>query len=137
LHGGWDHLIGNSIPLLILGPAILIKGWENLVSASFFSALVAGVFVLIVGAQGSWHIGASSVVFGYFGFLVGMGYYERSPVSVIFAFGVIIFYGGAVYTMFPTEFARANHISWEGHLGGAVGGFWASKQRSKLGQRRR
>jgi len=131
LHGGWGHLIGNSISLLVLGAAILIKGWRDLVTVSLVSALTAGVLVMLIGKSGTVHIGASSVVFGYFGFLIGTGIYQKTPFSILLATLVIIFYGGAIYTMFPTETARAANISWEAHLGGALGGFWIAQRKKK------
>ena len=131
LHGGWNHLIGNSISLMILGSAILIQGWRDVFTVSWFSALTAGLLVFFIGKTGTVHIGASSVVFGYFGFLVGAGIYQRTPRSIFFAVLVIIFYGGAIYTMFPTDQARAANISWEAHLGGALGGFWVARNRKK------
>lgn len=123
LHGSWSHLAGNSVSLLVLGAAVLLHGWKNLVSVTWVSALVAGLLVLFIGERGSVHIGASSVIFGYFGFLVGAGIYQKTPKSILLAVLVILFYGGAFYTMFPTEITRASRISWEGHLGGALGGF--------------
>ena len=50
---------------------------------------------------------------------------------------VIIFYGGAIYTMFPTDTARAANLSWEAHLGGAVGGFLVARNRKKIFKRSR
>ncbi|MEJ6579410.1 MAG: rhomboid family intramembrane serine protease [Akkermansiaceae bacterium] len=129
LHGSWGHLIGNSISLLILGAAILIKGWRDLVIVSVVSALTAGLVVFVIGSLGTNHIGASSIIFGYFGFLVGMGLYQRNGLSILLAVLVVFFYGGAIFTMFPTAIARAASISWEGHLGGAIGGFLIARSR--------
>jgi len=116
---------------MILGPAILLQGWRNLITVSWVSALTAGILVFFIGKSGTVHIGASSVVFGYFGFLVGAGIYQRTPRSILFAVLVIIFYGGAIHTMFPSDTARAFNISWEAHLGGAIGGFWVARNRKK------
>ena len=129
LHGSWAHLVGNSISLLILGAAILIKGWRDLIMVSLVSALTAGLVVFVIGSAGTNHVGASSIIFGYFGFLVGMGIYQRNALSVLLAVLVVIFYGGAIFTMFPTAMARAASISWEGHLGGAIGGFLIARSR--------
>jgi len=135
LHGSWGHLMGNSVSLMILGAVILLRGWEHLVSASIYSALIAGGLVWLIGDARSVHIGASSVLFGYFGFLIGLGWYEKTFRSILIAVGVIFFYGGAAYTMLPSDHTRAGLISWEGHLGGALGGFFAAK--IGVGRRRR
>ena len=129
LHGDFAHLIGNSISLLVLGAAILIKGWRDLLIVSVASALSAGIVVYFIGKSGTNHVGASSVVFGYFGYLIGMGIYQRNGFNILLAVLVVFFYGGAVITMFPTETARAASISWEGHLGGAIGGFLIARAR--------
>ncbi|MDB4820727.1 sodium/proton-translocating pyrophosphatase, partial [Akkermansiaceae bacterium] len=72
LHAGWGHLLSNSIALLILGAALLMSGWRDLLIVSVVSALVAGVIVWVIGESNSVHIGASSVVFGYFvGLMIG------------------------------------------------------------------
>lgn len=129
LHGDWNHLIGNSLSLMVLGAAILVQGWRDVIKVSWVSALTAGLLVFAIGKSGTVHIGASSVVFGYFGYLVGAGIYQRTPSSIFFAVLVIIFYGGTVNTMFPTDQARAFNISWESHLGGAIGGFLVARNR--------
>lgn len=129
LHGDFAHLIGNSISLLILGAAILIKGWRDLLIVSVASALTAGIVVFIIGKSGTNHVGASSVIFGYFGYLIGMGIYQRDGFNILLAVLVVFFYGGAAITMFPTETVRAASISWEGHFGGAIGGLLTARAR--------
>lgn len=129
LHSDWGHLLSNSFSLLILGAAILLTGWRDLTIVSVVSALTAGVVVWIIGKSGSNHIGASSIVFGYFGFLIASGYYQKTPLTILLAILVIFFYGGAIFAVFPTESIRAASISWEGHLGGAIGGFLVARSR--------
>lgn len=127
LHGSTTHLISNSMPLLILGALILLNGWERLATASFVSAGVAGIFTILVGDPDSYHIGSSSVVYGYLGFLVGLGWYQKTPISIFIASVVIFLYWGAIHTMYPNEITRVKRISWEGHLGGALGGLLAAR----------
>ncbi len=131
LHGNWGHLIGNSISLLILGATILVQGWRTLLHVSIVSALSAGILIFFIGARNSVHIGSSSVVFGYLGYLIGMGIYQRTPTSILLAILVLIFYGGGIATMFPTTTSHAAQISWEAHLGGAIGGFLMAKRNRK------
>lgn len=129
LHAGWGHLFGNSISLLILGSAILAWGWRDLIIVSAASALAAGVVVWLIGASGTNHIGASSLVFGYLAFLLASGFYQRTPLTIIISIVVVIFYGGTIFGILPS----GTEISWEGHLGGAIGGFLVARsRRSKL-----
>jgi membrane associated rhomboid family serine protease len=133
LHSDWAHLLNNSLSLLVLGAAILLTGWRDLAIVSVVSALSAAVVVWIIGKGGSNHIGASSVVFGYFGFLIASGFYQKTPLTILLAVLVIFFYGGAILAILPTADVRAASISWEGHLGGAIGGFLVARnQRLKL-----
>ncbi|MFT6238568.1 MAG: membrane associated rhomboid family serine protease [Akkermansiaceae bacterium] len=125
LHAGWGHLLGNSISLLILGTAILAWGWRDLIIVSAASALVAGVLVWLIGASGTNHIGASSLVFGYLAFLFASGFYQRTPLTIITSILVVIFYGGTIFGILPS----GTEISWEGHLGGALGGFLVARSR--------
>ncbi|MEN8849344.1 MAG: rhomboid family intramembrane serine protease [Akkermansiaceae bacterium] len=131
LHAGWGHLLSNSIALLILGAALLMSGWRDLLILSVVSALVVGVIVWVIGESNSVHIGASSVVFGYFGFLIASVFYQKTPRTILLAVLVVIFFGGALWTMLPTKIVRTANISWEGHLGGAMGGFLVARSRRK------
>jgi len=128
LHGDWDHLVGNSIWLLAFGGLILVSGWQSLMIASLLSIIVGGVFVMFVGSENSYHIGASGVVYGYFAYLIAKGYYEKTGSSVAISLLLILGYGGFVYGMLPSDYNKINHISWEGHLGGALGGLFAAKR---------
>ena len=133
LHGGWGHLLGNSIGLATLGAIILVRGWQALVRVSIYAIIVGGLFVMLVAGNGSIHIGASGVVYGYWAYIIGLGFYERTGSSILWAIAIIIVYGGFVYGMFPTESNAIAHISWQGHLGGALGGLFAAKQLRKSG----
>ena len=73
------------------------------------------------------HIGASGVIFGYFGFLLARGYFERSFVAIALSVLVTFLYGGLIFGVLPGQ----PGISWEGHLFGFVGGILAAKLMSK------
>lgn len=125
LHDDWGHLLGNSISLMILGSAILTLGWRDLAIVSLAAAATAGALVWLIGQTNSNHIGASSLVFGYIGFLLASGFYQRTPATIILSLLVIFFYGGSLMGVLP----GANGISWEGHLGGAIGGVLVARSR--------
>lgn len=129
LHGSWAHLMGNSLPLLIFGAVILIRGWKSLVAATLYSIIIGGFVVMLIGERNSVHIGASGVVYGYWAYIIAYGYYERTMLSISIAFATILLYGGYFYGMMPSQFNNINHISWEGHLGGALGGLAAAGRR--------
>ena len=126
LHGGFGHLISNTFPLLILGGLVAVRGQANFVGVTLFIIFVGGFGLWCVGRPWPWddvqlvvHVGASGLVFGYFGYLVARGWYERSFLSIIVALLVILVFGSGIFLgLVPT----APYISWEGHLCGLVAG---------------
>ena len=122
LHGSFSHLMSNTFPLLLLGGFVAIRGAKTLIGVSLLVIVLGGLLVWIVGRP-AVHIGASGLVFGYFGFLVAQGWYERSIVSIVVAVGVLLLYGGIIFGVLP----QSGFISWEGHLFGLVAGVLAAR----------
>ncbi|WP_437290560.1 rhomboid family intramembrane serine protease [Sorangium sp. So ce406] len=123
LHGSFAHLAANTLPFLGLGWLIMLRKTSDLVLVTLLSALVGGLGVWLIGSPSSVHIGASGVIFGYFGFLLLRGWFERSAVSIALSLGVGLFYGGMIWGVLPTRMG----ISWEGHLFGFLGGVLAAR----------
>ncbi|MEM9905237.1 MAG: rhomboid family intramembrane serine protease [Cyanobacteria bacterium P01_D01_bin.44] len=123
LHGNFEHLIANTLPLVTLSWLVMVREISDWVWVTLLAALSAGVGTWLVGAGGSVHIGASGLIFGYVGFLLMRGYFERSVVAIAFSLLVILFYGGILWGVLPSQ----PGISWEGHLFGLVGGVIAAR----------
>ena len=121
LHGGWAHLISNSIPFLVLGGLVMTYGLPRWIKATGFITIVAGLATWLLARSGN-HIGASILVFGYFGFLLGMAWFERSVKSIGIAVLVAVIYGGLIWGVVPTD----SGVSWEGHLFGVIAGVAAA-----------
>ena len=117
LHQGFSHVLSNTGPLLVLGVLISLRGGRNLLGASVFIIAFGGFAVWLMGRSGV-HVGASGLAFGYFGFLVGRGFYERSFTSILIAVAVAVFYGGMFLGILPS----LGFVSWEGHLFGLIAG---------------
>ena len=117
VHDGFFHLLSNTGPLLVLGGLVGMRGAGTLLAVSVFIAVFAGAGVWVAGRDGV-HIGASGLVFGYFGFLVARGFFERSLTSLLIAVAVAVFYGGLIFGLLPL----GGFVSWEGHLFGLIGG---------------
>ena len=117
LHGGFTHLISNTGPLLVLGGLTSLRGKRTLFSATLFITVAGGSGVWLLG-RSAVHIGASGLAFGYFGYLVARGFYERSLVSILVAVVVVFFYWGLIFGVLPAE----GFVSWEGHLFGLIAG---------------
>jgi membrane associated rhomboid family serine protease len=122
LHTGIGHTLLNTVPLVILGWLVILRGTRVFVEATLLIIVASGVGVWLVGRSG-YHVGASGLIFGYFGYLVGRGWYERSLSSILIALVTIVLYGGMLWGLFPV---RAG-VSWEAHLFGLLGGILAAR----------
>jgi membrane associated rhomboid family serine protease len=118
LHGGFLHLMANSVPFLVLGSLVALRGMSELVEVTLTVMVLGGLGTWIFGEARSVHIGASALVFGYFGFLVTVGVIERRLLSMAVALVVTLFYGGLVWGILPS----GSGLSWEGHLFGLLAG---------------
>ena len=118
LHGGFAHVGANSVPFLVLGALIMWRSKLEFWLVTLWVAIIAGIGIWFTGSANSNHIGASGVVFGYFGFLVLLGWFERSPVSIVRAVIIGLLYGGLIWGVLPGQ----EGISWQGHLFGFIGG---------------
>lgn len=127
LHGSFAHAASNSIPLLILGFFVVIHGKLDFFIATFFSIIIGGLGTWLIGSSNSVHLGASGVVFGYMGFLLAGGIFERSLKTIAIAIASAVLYGGILFGVLPIQAG----VSWEGHLFGFLGGILAAKLMSQ------
>jgi membrane associated rhomboid family serine protease len=122
LHGGFGHLIGNTIPFLVLGGVIALSGLARVVSVTLIVALVGGLGTWLVAPANTVHIGASGLVFGFAAYLIARGVFSRRALHLVAGVAVLFIYGGTLaFGLVPTP-----GISWQGHLFGAVGGLVAA-----------
>jgi membrane associated rhomboid family serine protease len=127
IHAGIDHLITNSISLLILGSIFL--SMERKLS------FVLVLHIIIIGGFGTWligrseftHIGASGVIYGILGYLLTMGLFKRNLKAIVVSVIVFILYGGAIWGIFPS----AGFVSWESHLCGFIAGIVTAERYAK------
>lgn len=127
LHAGFGHLIANSYPFLILGIIIALAGARRFWYVTAISALASGLGAWLTTLPGHHIIGASGIVFGYFGYLAVRTWFTENVLHKIiyFAIGLFVFvtYGASlVFGMLP----QVNGISWQGHLFGFAGGILAA-----------
>jgi membrane associated rhomboid family serine protease len=132
LHGNFRHLIANTLPLFTLGGLIMLGETGDFFIVTAISALVSGLGTWLVGAPNSVHVGASGVIFGYFGYLLLRGYFDRSAFAITAAVLVIIFYGSFIWGVLPNQ----PGVSWEGHLFGFLGGCLAAWSLTRPARRR-
>lgn len=123
LHAGWAHLIGNTLPLLVLGCLIAIEGAARFWMVTAVTALVGGAGTWLLNAPGTLTVGASVLVFGYFAYIVVRVFSPR-PIAhriahALIAVIVLVLYGGS---MLAGIVGVGPGVSWQAHLFGAVGG---------------
>lgn len=123
LHGSLSHLIANTIPFLILGWLIMLRSVSDFFLVTAITILIGGLGVWLFAAPYTIHIGASGLVFGYLGFLLLRGYFERSAVSIVLSVLVGLLYGSLIWGVLPS----LPGISWQGHLFGFIGGGLAAR----------
>jgi membrane associated rhomboid family serine protease len=123
LHAGWGHLIGNTIPFVVLGCAIALSGLARVAMVTVIVAVIGGVGTWLIGPAHTNHIGASGLVFGFAAYLIARGLFSRRPLHLVAGVGVIAVYGATL------AFSLEPHagISWQGHLFGAIGGIVAAR----------
>lgn len=122
LHGGWGHLVGNTVPLLVLGFLVLLSGVARWAAVTAVVWLVGGLGVWLVAPAGGIHLGASVLVFGWLAYLLVRGLVSRRPGQIALGLVVLLLYGGALWGVLPGQ----PGVSWQGHLFGAVGGVLAA-----------
>ena len=123
LHGSFAHLAANTLPFLTFGWLIMLQETSDFFIVSAVTVLVSGLGVWLTGAPNSVHIGASGLIFGYFGFLLLRGYFERSFTSIMISLIVGFFYGGLIWGVLPSQ----PGVSWQAHFFGFVGGVLAAQ----------
>ena len=123
LHGGLGHLIANTIPFLILGWFVMLQETRDFFVVTGITMLVSGLGTWLVGSSNSVHIGASGLIFGYLGFLLLRGYFERNFPSILLSLIVGFLYGGTIWGVLPIQYG----VSWQMHLFGFIGGVIAAR----------
>ncbi|CCI04131.1 putative peptidase [Microcystis aeruginosa PCC 9443] len=123
LHGDFPHLIANTVPFLILGWLVMLQETSDFFIVTGLTMLVGGLGVWLFATPGSIHIGASILIFGYLGFLLLRGYFQRNIPSILLSILVFLLYGGTIWGVLPSR----PGISWQGHLFGFLGGVLAAK----------
>jgi membrane associated rhomboid family serine protease len=123
LHAGFDHLISNTIPFVVLGLLIALSGIARVALVTAIVALVGGLGTWVFAPENTIHIGASGVVFGYASYLISRGVFNKSLMELAIGALVLAVWGGALLTsLVPQE-----GVSWQGHLFGAIGGVIAAR----------
>jgi membrane associated rhomboid family serine protease len=120
LHVDYEHLVGNSVTLIPMGTFMLAAGARRFLLSTALIAVVAGLGVWLV--EDNNVVGASGVIFGWFGVLLMRGLVERSWWNIAVGLLIGLVYGWMLLGILPTD----GRVSWLGHLFGFIGGLIAA-----------
>jgi len=123
LHGGFGHLAANTAPLAVLAWFVMLRETRHFFIVGAISAVIGGLGIWLFGGAGTVHIGASITIFGFLGYLLFRGWFDRNFASILGSLVVALLYGSLVLGMLPGR----PGISWEGHLFGFAGGALAAR----------
>lgn len=126
LHANIGHLGSNLAAFVVLGSLVLLQGLRYFVKASAVIILLGGALVWLF-ARDATHIGASGWIFGLWSLVIALAWFDCSPRNIAIALAVVVFYGGMVFGVLPTQ----GTISFESHLFGAIAGVFAAFTLSK------
>jgi membrane associated rhomboid family serine protease len=118
LHGGWPHLLANTVPFLVFGFLAMAGGVAQWVMVTGTIWLLSGLGVWLVGPPNTSTIGASGVIFGWLVFLLARGFFARGVRQIALAVVLFAIWGSVLLGVLP----GAPQVSWQGHLFGALAG---------------
>jgi membrane associated rhomboid family serine protease len=122
LHSNHNHVLSNPLPLIIFGFLVFMSGLRVFLTAIVCSWLGSGLAVWLIGGHGVT-VGSSGLVFGLFAFLLVRGFFNRSWWQILLSLVLFTAYGSILFGLIPSV---AGFVSWQAHLGGAVGGVFAA-----------
>jgi membrane associated rhomboid family serine protease len=120
LHFSWAHIEGNSGPLFIFGFLAAYRGVKKFVGVTFLVVITSGMAAWLFGSANTVGAGASGVVFGYFGYIMVRGFFDRHVIDM--AIGAIM---ALCFAYQFTVLLPQAGIGWQAHIGGLVGGIAA------------
>lgn len=118
LHFSWDHIEGNSGPLFVFGFLAAYRGVVKFLGVTLVVAITSGLAVWLFQGNNELTVGASGLIFGYFGYVLARGIIERNLIDALAA--VVI--GLSYAYIFTVAIPGTPGVSWVGHLGGLIGG---------------
>lgn len=122
LHGDWSHLWANTVPFLVFGFLAMAGGIGQFVMVTATIWLLGGAAVWAFGPDGYYTVGASGVIFGWLAFLLVRGFFARSGKQILLSVVLFMIWGGVLWGVLPSD----PHVSWQGHLFGALAGVLAA-----------
>ena len=121
LHFSWDHIEGNSGPLFVFGLLAAYRGVVKFLGVTVLVAITSGLAVWLFQGHNDLTVGASGLIFGYFGYVLSRGLIDRNLIDALAAVVMALSYAYILTVAIP----GTPGVSWMGHLGGLIGGIAA------------
>ena len=118
LHFNWDHIEGNSGPLFVFGLLAAYRGIKKFLGVTLLVAVTSGLAVWLFQGHNEVTVGASGLIFGYFGYVLARGLIDRNLIDALAAVVMALSYAYILTVAIP----GTPGVSWIGHLGGLIGG---------------
>lgn len=122
VHGSLQHLLVNTPLLAVFSGVVLWRGTRYYCAVTLLILLMAGSALWLIGRTGA-HIGASALIFGYFGLLSARGFFEKRFLSIAVSMAVVGVYSSLLWGIVPDD----EGVSWEGHLTGLLAGIMTAR----------
>jgi membrane associated rhomboid family serine protease len=135
LHFNWQHIEGNSLPLFVLGVLAAYRSIARFLLVSLIVLVTSGMAVWLFQSSNEPTVGASGLIFGYFGYVLIRGFLDRNLIDI----GVGAVAGVLYWTILAVALPGTPGVSWIGHLGGLVCGViaaWVVRSRPSVGSPR-
>jgi len=136
LHFSWGHIEGNSGPLFVFGLLAAYRGVVKFLGVTLLVAITSGLAVWLFQGNNQLTVGASGLIFGYFGYVLARGLIDRNLIDSLAAVVMALSYAYILSIAIP----GTPHVSWIGHAGGLIGGlasgwiFRAGRGQRKVGR---
>ncbi len=134
LHVSWTHIESNSGPLFIFGFLAAYRGVVRFLGLTALVILVSGLAAWFTGSPGTVGVGASGVVFGYLGYILVRGFFDRHAIDIMIGAVMALCFAYQFTVLLPHA-----GIGWQAHIGGlaagVVGGWIFRDRRSTAGRR--
>jgi membrane associated rhomboid family serine protease len=127
LHVSWTHIESNSGPLFIFGFLAAYRGVARFLGLTAMVILVSGLAAWFTGSPGTVGVGASGVVFGYLGYILVRGFFDRHAIDIMIGAVMALCFAYQFTVLLPHA-----GIGWQAHIGGLVAGVfggWAFRDR--------
>jgi membrane associated rhomboid family serine protease len=121
LHGSYQHIYSNTIPLVAIGWVLMLSGLRNWLTVTAIVVVGGGLLTWLVAPSGLI-VGASGMIFGWLGYLLSRAYFSRQLKWIVVAVLVLVFFGTLLFGLFPN---LNSGVSWPAHVCGFVAGVGA------------